>query len=280
MPAKIAALDDALLVDGAAVGRTDVSSPGRVSIVALVGRLRHLIHDTSMVLPPQRRRLVVLDLLASCRPTPGTAWSRPLERLLAEATSGTDAGMSAADVLRLARRLERSRRTLRVCTVPGPVSAVGALAEATGGVFALSPGAATVSAALLLSGVPVTERDFGRAGGMLLDPAPPDPDGLLAAVDPATPIRYLGTILALESHGMFLHELATLAVAAELSPTVASYAGATLPALAADLWRAGVARPDEEHAGRLRAGAQSALAVARALPSGGGRRPALRLRRS
>lgn len=276
MPIKIAALDEVLLASMATLGANNAWLHRQVSIVALIGHLRRHITESSVTLDADRRRLVILDLLATAQPAPGTAWSRPLDRLIGEATACTGTGIPAADVTRLARRLARARRACHPeYSIQTETPVVGALAEAAGGVLSLSPGAAVAIAYLLLSGCPTTTADLSRAGGLLLDPLPAP----LSWVDQTSPTysgRYLGTMIASEAPQAFPHELATLQVAASLSTTIASYTVAALLSLATDLWREGVAASDEAAGARLRACAKTAFSVAGTLPTNRHRRAHLR----
>lgn len=280
MPIKIAALDAALLASVATLDESCFWLHRHVSIVALIGHLRRHITEASVTLDADRRRLVVLDLLATAQPAPGTAWSRPLDRITGEATACTGVGISPAEVSRLARQLARAQRALHPeHLLQTRTPAIGALAEAAGEVLSLSPGAAVASAYLLLSCYPRITTDLSRAGGLLLDPMPAN----LALADQACPPssgRYLGSMIASEAPEAFLHELATLQVSASLHTTIASYAAALLPALAADLGREGAAA-DTTAGARLRTCAKKAFSLAHSLPTPPRRRPhLLRSRRS
>ncbi|WP_168582989.1 hypothetical protein [Gephyromycinifex aptenodytis] len=263
MPVKIAAVDEALFGASLSFGGRHTSLYEPVSIVALMKRLRSDIAAASLTMGAERRRLVVLDLLACLQPCSGTTWSRPLERLLAEATACTGTEVSAAEMTRLTRRLTRARRELPAAhAAPTRNPLVGAVAQAGSDVLALSPGGAVASACLLLAGWDVRQDELARGGGLVLDPLP-------TVVNPtAAPLfgRYLGTVVAAESPAAFAHELATLEVSASADPTVAAYVAATLPALAADLWRQGAAAAEASVGQGLQTCAQAALAAARTLP--------------
>lgn len=267
MPIKIATLDEALQASGATLDESCLWLHRHISIVALIGHLRRHITESSVTLDADRRRLVVLDLLATAQPAPGTVWARPLDRLIGEASAGTGVGIPTAEVSRLARRLARARRDLPPQhPLQTRTPAIGALAEAASGVWSLSPGTAVASAYLLLSGCSSVTADLSRAGGLLLDPSPATP-ALTDQIRPPGFGRYLGSMIASEAPGAFLQELATLQVSATLSTTIASYAAAVLPALAGDLGGECAAASDDVAGIRLRACAKKAFSVAHSLPS-------------
>lgn len=237
--------------DRAADGATGITA--RVSVVAQMATLRRRIRDTGALLPSERRRLVLLDVLASTQaaPAPDLSWSRTPVDLIGEAAAGI--GHNISDVRRLARRLDIARHALPPVEI-GP-STTRAVAESLRTVVGLSAGAAVAQAVLLLSDRVPTGWSPSSCGAVLLDPAP------------AGPVRFLGTHVARHDLAAFTDDLATLRVAADLSPVIHRYAAAMLPELAHDLQRLTVADNDEE-AAVLHIAGDLALRTAALLPRG------------
>ena len=215
-------LRDACLSPSAHIAdKLDRLGPLDGGLVAHVATVRHAIQDTGGLLPCERRRLVLLDVLAALPPTPDaeTPWSRHPVDLLGEAATGI--GYTITDVRRLSRTLAMARAALPPIDVsPSTVRAVAdSLREVTGE----TPGAALAHAVLLLGDRMPRVWAPSACGTALLDPGP----GL-------TP-RFLGSVVARHDLSAFVEDLATLRVAANLSSTVARYAEVMLPELAEDL---------------------------------------------
>lgn len=190
-------------------------------IVAHLTSVRHQIRDTGVLLPCERRRLVLLDVLAALPPTPepDVSWSRDPVELIGEAAGSI--GYDVADVRRLARRLAMARAALPPVQVPP--STARTLAETLRGVAGVTPGAAIAESVLLLTGRVPASWSPSSCGMVLLDPAP------------AGAPSFLGTHIARDDLAAFVEDLATLRVAADLSPTARRYAEVLLPELAEDL---------------------------------------------
>ncbi|WP_169316327.1 hypothetical protein [Mobilicoccus pelagius] len=190
-------------------------------LVAHLSSVRHQIRDTGILLPCERRRLVLLDVLAAL---PASAeddvpWSRDPVDLVGEAAAPI--GYGPADVRRLARTLAMARAALPPVDVPP--STPQALAQTLRGVIGVTPGAATAQAVLLLEDRLPSPWTASACGMVLLDPAPVGHGALF------------GTLVARADLAAFVEDLATLRVAADLSATAGRYAQVLLPELAADL---------------------------------------------
>ncbi|WP_040156291.1 hypothetical protein [Mobilicoccus massiliensis] len=214
------------------IGADDVGGlAGRVSIVAQMSGIRRHMADTGALLACERRRLVLLDVLAALphAPEDGMPWARNPVDLVGEAAAGI--GYSVADVRRLARTLDVSRAGLPPVEI-GP-STTRTFAESLRGVLQLTPGAAVANAILLLLDRVPEAWTPSACGAVLLDPGP------------RVLCRFMGTLVARHDLAAFGDDLATLRVAADLSPTVRRYASVLLPQLAEDL--STVAAPAAEH---------------------------------
>lgn len=199
-------------------------------VVAHLTSVRHHIRDTGILLPCERRRLVLLDVLAALPVSPeaDVPWSRDPVDLVGEAAGPI--GYAVSDVRRLSRTLAMARAALPPVDVPP--STARTLAETLRGVVGVTPGAAIAQSVLLLTDRLPQPWTPSSCGMVLLDPAPP---GSAA---------FLGTMIARTDLAAFVEDLATLRVAADVSPTARRYAQVLLPEFAEEL--RGSVVPDRE----------------------------------
>ncbi|MDO5628390.1 MAG: hypothetical protein Q4G43_08730, partial [Mobilicoccus sp.] len=203
-----------------------LDASGSGGILREIERARYEIIDMGSLLRVERRRLVVLDLLTGLPHTRSDmGWSRSPSDLVTEAAAGL--GFGRGEIRRLTRAVVAARRAAPTVSV-GP-SPARALAETLRSVSTCSAGTAIASAVLLLSGAPVPAAS--RCGAVLVDPA-------------GGSGTYLGTIVARHDLSAFIDDLTTLGVAADIDPTVRSYATTLLADLATEL--SGVDVPDTE----------------------------------
>lgn len=269
MSDKLLALDDvrrAMGVDAPAHGRHLDALVERVSVVRLVDRLRDTIRRTGGGLAPARRRLVVLDVLATT-PSPRPGWARPLPRLVAEAAGAGGLDVGDVEVARLWRRLSAARDALAESEgLDGPggpggrgeagsaptTSAVAALGGVLPDVVGSSPGSAALAGEALLRGRALAHWSPSRAGGIVLDGDADQPD--------ETNAGHLGARLARVSPAALRAELATLSVAAAIDPDVRHHVRSGLTDLQAQLvsWT-----PGDEPGRAARARALLAVAAIR-----------------
>lgn len=196
-------------------------SAAHTSVVAQMSDIRRQIRDGAATLSSERRLLVLLEVLATTPEMPGPqlTWSKTPVDLIGEAATGL--GYGGADVRRLTRRLDIARHALPPVTI-GP-STTRAIAESLRGVLSCTPGASVAHAVLLLSDQVPAEWVPPMCGTVLLDRVGEGPS------------RFLGSQVARHDLAAFVEDLATLRVAAEISPTIRSYAVELLPQLAHDL---------------------------------------------
>lgn len=195
-------------------------------VVARLATERHHLRNTGALLPDERRRLVLLDVLATLtdRPDPDGPWSRDPVDLVGEAAEAL--GHTATDVRRLARSLAKARAALPRVDVPASLART--LAEPLQGVLGVTPGAAIAQSVLLLTDRLPRPWSPSSCGLVLLDPAPLGPSS-------PCPDTFLGTMIARADLAAFVEDLATLRVAADVSPTLRRYAHVLLPDLADEL---------------------------------------------